>query len=392
MNTSVSISGVGLFSPLGNSLEEVWENILNSNCKIENGLGIITNSYEEVIKDYFGNLPKILSHENLPLPVDGKSIYLPTAAIINCFKDLNIERPTSRDGLIIATTTGGVSVWEKPLEQFLMKEIAEIDLHPYLSLRPFSSYLEKIKDLLGFSGPSMVVSSACSASTQAFELGMRWINSGRVDRVFVGGTEVLCDLTKKGFSSLKLLSEDVCKPFDQTREGINLSEGAAFYCLEKSNDKYAKILSGSTICDAHHMTAPHPEGLGMQKAVDSAIKESGKNTSDFSWIHAHGTGSWQNDISESKAMLNTFKEDCPKLSSTKALHGHALAASGAIEMTIILKALEKGVLTPSFNFENLGEKIEAPISNSFEKMGDGKLVLKSTLGFGGVNSCLVMQR
>jgi 3-oxoacyl-(acyl-carrier-protein) synthase len=218
-----------------------------------------------------------------------------------------------------------------------------------------------------------------------------WIRTGKVKRCLVGGAEVLCALTTEGFRSLQLLSTEPATPFDANRKGINLSEGAAFLCLEADASRPLARLSGFGFStDGFHMTGPHPEGEGSYRAMRDALTKAGLQPHDIDWVHAHGTGSQANDTSEGLAISRLFAdENRPYVSSTKWFHGHALAASGALETALVISAMNsqrvlhtRGLKTPDPRV-----KLKHP---EHDIMMPVKHVLKNTLGFGGANAAIVL--
>ncbi|MGZ3721722.1 MAG: beta-ketoacyl synthase N-terminal-like domain-containing protein, partial [Bdellovibrionales bacterium] len=216
------------------------------------------------------------------------------------------------------------------------------------------------------------------------------IREGKVKRCLVAGAEVLCDLTVEGFRSLQLLSNAPATPFDKDRGGINLSEGAAFICLEAVSERPLAELSGFGFStDGFHMTGPHPEGDGSFRAMNSALEKASVLPSEVTWAHAHGTGSLQNDLSEGLAMARLFGAQTPWVSSTKWTHGHALAASGALECALDVRAIQEGTILHTRGLKNPDPKI--PVKHLTEDLRTPiRHILKNTLGFGGANAAIVI--
>ncbi|MEQ1875940.1 MAG: beta-ketoacyl synthase N-terminal-like domain-containing protein, partial [Bdellovibrionia bacterium] len=210
---------------------------------------------------------------------------------------------------------------------------------------------------------------------------------GLVRRCLVGGVEVLSQLTTEGFKSLQLLAENPCKPFDRNRNGINLSEGAAFLCLEASGEKsLADVTGWGYSTDAFHVTSPEPAGRGCFKAMTSALTKAGLDPKDISWVHCHGTGSHANDLAEGPAVRKLFA-DTPAV-STKSIHGHSLAASGALEAVVCVQALLNGRVPATHGLENPDPAIPLRHVRAAEAR-PARHIVKNTLGFGGNNAALV---
>ncbi|MBI3555800.1 MAG: beta-ketoacyl-[acyl-carrier-protein] synthase II, partial [Deltaproteobacteria bacterium] len=271
-----------------------------------------------------------------------------------------------------------------------------------LRSQSLGSVTAALAELLGFRGRAFLTSSACAASTQGLALAAQWLAQGKVKRVLVGGAEVLCNLTLEGFRSMQLVSPLNSTPFDVNRKGINLSEAAAFVCLEPEATATAKPLahlSGFGLStDGYHMTAPHPEGRGIFEAMQAALKSAGLSTQDISWVHAHGTGSRHNDQAEGSAIARLFTDgagraiiDGPWTSSTKWVHGHALGASGALETTLCVHALLQQTILKTTGLKDPDPAIglRHPTASAPARL---RHILKTTLGFGGSNAALVLSQ
>lgn len=304
------------------------------------------------------------------------------AAIRQAMERAGWDRLRDDDAIFLATTTGLLPVWEG---DFLG---AGGDLVANFRSEPLGASLRALRSELAFRGHAQVITSACAASTHALVLASRWLKTGRAKRCLVGGVEILSRLTVEGFKSLQLLSSETATPFDIGRKGINLSEGAAFLCLERESgdSPLGKITGGAITNDAHHMTAPHPEGRGSETAIRRALDEAGLRPSDIDWVHAHGTGSPHNDLAEGAALHAIFGDGVP-VSSTKAIHGHALAASGALETIVCLEAIRSETIPKTFGMVTPDPRIR------LRHGGDRapRRVVKNTLGFGGTNGAIVLE-
>lgn len=294
------------------------------------------------------------------------------------------------DGIILGTTVGQSPLWENQIGSYLHGRVEANLLAEALKTLPLGHLLDNICQQLSFKGKTLLVTSACSASTQALGLAMEWIQSGAVNRCLVGGVEVLSKLTRRGFEALQLLSSDPCRPFDKQRSGINLSEAATFLCLEKNAKNSLAHISGYGFStDAYHATSPQPEGAGSYRAMKEALEHAQLLPEDISWIHAHGTGSNANDYAEGVAISTLFGKT--PVTSTKGVHGHALGASGALETSLCVLALQKQQILPTTGLTEKDSKI--PISPASESTSlEIKHIMKNTLGFGGNNAALVLSR
>lgn len=375
----VAITGLGAVTGFGAGVSSLWTATLEDRSCIENGLGRISEQILSKLREKI----KLPSNEQ-----NNTALLISIFAIQEAMKQAGWEKLNSDDGFILATTTGQIPMWDRTVFNMLQSSSSQSDFDQFVLNQPLGSLIKKISQYFDFKGPSFLITSACAASTQALGLAQQWLQSGKVKRVLVGGTEVLCELTVNGFSSLQLLSEKNCQPFDKNRQGINLSEASAYLCLESVTSKtaLAYLTGAGNSLDGHHMTAPHPEGLGTLKAMRIALKSAGLNPQDISWIHAHGTGSNHNDLSEGLA-VQQLDSKAP-VSSTKSVHGHALGAVGALESVLIVQALKEQIIIKTLGLVEPDPKIQISYVTKTQKQ---KLnhVLKSTAGFGGSNAALV---
>jgi 3-oxoacyl-[acyl-carrier-protein] synthase-1 len=253
------------------------------------------------------------------------------------------------------------------------------------------SIAEYVRERLGLAGPCAAISTACSSSAKAFASAARLIVAGAVDAAVVGGVDTLCLTTLYGFNSLQLLSGEPCRPWDAARQGISIGEGAAFCLLERAGDGEGLHLLGvGESSDAHHMSAPHPEGLGATLAMRQALDTAGLGAGSIDYVNLHGTGTPSNDAAEDQAVHALFGDDVP-VSSTKGMTGHTLGAAGAIEALITVLALEEGHVPGSPGTRILDPKLRARYAI---KGREARLAraLSNSFGFGGSNCSLVFGR
>jgi 3-oxoacyl-[acyl-carrier-protein] synthase-1 len=245
---------------------------------------------------------------------------------------------------------------------------------------------------LGLQGPGLTVSTACSSSAKVFANAERMIRLGLIDAAVVGGVDTLCDSVLFGFNALELVSPSSCRPFDAARNGISIGEAAGFALLERADAAAdaPQLLGYGEATDAHHMSTPHPEGLGAELALNDALARASLQASQVDYINLHGTASMKNDEVEAALVSRAFGSGT-RASSTKGFTGHTLGAAGIVEAVIALLAIEHGLVpgnlggeTPdplcgdSFAWRNESQRIDVALSNSF--------------GFGGNNACLAFAR
>lgn len=364
----VWISGLGAVTCLGDTAGDLWRAAGEDRSGINGGLGVVRGFEGE--------------NRALAFSLKAAEEALSSAG----WNSLNPD-----DGLILATTTGLFLQWDRAFLGYVNGEWTLPDFRRDFMNQPLGELTRLVQKHFGHTGPSTLLTSACSASTQALALGAMWIREGRVKRCLVVGVEVLCDLTCEGFRSLQLLSPEPARPFDQTRKGINLSEGAAALCLDGGDpsSKLAAISGYGFSTDAYHMTGPHPEGEGSYRAMKQALQVAGLRPEDIAWVHAHGTGSQQNDLAEGLAVSRLCASHQPWVSSTKWLHGHALGASGALESVLVVRAMQEGTILSTRGLAQADPQI--PVKHPPRDLREKpKHVLKNTLGFGGANASLVL--
>ncbi len=253
-----------------------------------------------------------------------------------------------------------------------------------------------IAEAVGAEGPVQTLVNACASGTDAVGLGAAWIREGICDVVLAGGADELSRITANGFISMRIADEAPCRPFDGARRGLNLGEGAAVLVLE-SEDAWrrrgarvrGRVLGYGAASDAHHPTAPHPEGLGLRAAIQAALAEAGLPPGALAFVNAHGTGTADNDRVEAKVLAELLPG--VPYASTKGGTGHTLGAAGAIEAALTLAGLERGEMPGSLGFVQAGDDVPVPPVATRHRL-NGTVALSQSLAFGGSNSALVLAR
>lgn len=388
---------MGIISSIGNTFEENRAALLASKA----GIGPITQlatKHAASIQVGEVSLTNTQLAEGLQLDSNNnftRTALLGTWAAREAVKNASCDLEDGlRTGFLSATTVGGMDMTEKYLKEF--------ETHPqirkYISSHHAGDSSEKIASYLGINGLVTTISTACSSAANAIMTGARLINSGKLDRVLVGGTDALSLFTINGFKSLMILSENSCTPFDEHRSGLNLGEGAAFLMLEspaalqKRHSKVLAYLSGyANANDAFHQTASSDNGEGAFLAMKNAMAAANIAPDTIDYINAHGTATLNNDLSESHAMIRLFGKNIPAFSSTKGYTGHTLAAAGAIEAVFSVVALQKQVIFPNLNFSiPIAETGLAPQTALQKKKL--RYVISNSFGFGGNCSSLVFSK
>ena len=246
-------------------------------------------------------------------------------------------------------------------------------------------------------GPSLTVVNACSSGTDAIGVALSWLRNGLCDIALAGGADEMNRIPLCGFGSLGIVNEGLCAPFDRDRQGLNLGEGAGVLVLEtvasarrRGNAADLFLAGYGSESDAYHLTAPHPDGVGLRASIIRALAESGITPQDVSFVNAHGTGTIDNDVVEGRVLRDLFGADLTML-STKGFTGHTLGAAGGLEAVFTAAGLQEGWIPASVGFSTLDESIAiAPARD--KTMIEGRYALSTSLAFGGNNAALVLGR
>jgi 3-oxoacyl-[acyl-carrier-protein] synthase-1 len=299
-------------------------------------------------------------------------------------------------GILSATTTGGIRELEKYYYELQDRSLTG-DFEPFTDTGNPGEHTERMAELFGVKGYIGTISTACSSSANTIMMGAELIKNGSIDIAICGGSEALSKFTLNGFNTLLILDKDQCRPFDRTRTGLNLGEGAAYLILESETSlqrsgrtSIAEVLGYGNTNDAFHQTASSPDGAGAFQAMDTALKTANVSPTAVSYINAHGTATENNDLSEGLAMQKLFTaEATPPFSSTKPYTGHTLAAAGAIEAVFCMMAIQNNVIFPSMNFAQQMDELTISPETELIKNVKLKYVLSNSFGFGGNASSLL---
>lgn len=246
-----------------------------------------------------------------------------------------------------------------------------------------------VQEALGLAGPCITVATACSSSAKVFAQAERMLALGLVDAAIVGGVDTLCDSVLFGFNSLALVAPEPCRPFDINRNGISIGEAAGFALLERGYGAL-QLLGYGESSDAHHMSTPHPAGLGAERALDDALRRAAIQPDAIDYINLHGTASTKNDEVEAALVARRFNKNT-HASSTKGLVGHTLGAAGILEAAISLLALETGLMPGTVNSQHL-DPVCGPQVRLHNAHANVRYALSNSFGFGGNNCVLVFGR
>ncbi len=397
MSTRVAITGMGIISSIGTTVEENYTALINGKTAISTIQNLDT-SHRDVIK--VGEIKKTNSEleQQLQLSEDNnfsRTALLGAIAAQQALKNAGIRDINAyKTGLISSTSVGGMDKTEKYFYEYFENE----SVQKYILSHGAGDSSHKIADIIGLKGFVTTISTACSSAANAIMLGARMIQSGKLDRVIVGGADALSKFTINGFKSLMILTDELNTPFDDHRKGLNLGEAAAYLVLEsdaivqKENKKVLAYVAGyGNANDAFHQTASSENGEGAYLAMQKAFKVSGLQPHDIDYINAHGTATPNNDLSEGRAIERVFGNTVPEFSSTKPYTGHTLAAAAAIEAVYSILAMQHNVVFPNLNFKTPMKEFDLQPQTTL-KNKEINHVLSNSFGFGGNCSTLIFSK
>lgn len=388
MANTISITGLGIICAIGNDAQSV----LDSLRKGESGIGTM-----RYLKSRHKDLPVgevKLSNEEMKqvLGVDpsrtiSRTSLMGVIAIRQALDSAGISDITGkRVALISGTTVGGMDISELHFEQMLYDK----SLNYLLQGNECGRSTEEMAELLNLQGIEVcTISTACSSALNSIILGSEMLKRDEVDIVIAGGSEALSRFHLNGFNTLMILDKERCRPFDATRAGLNLGEGAAFVVLERDRkDAMAYVAGYGNRCDAYHQTASSDDGEGAYLAMRDALDMAGLEAADIAYINAHGTGTPNNDVSESQGIKRIFGDNIPEVSSTKSFTGHTTSASGSIESVICILAMQNNFTPSSLGWQNQDADAITPT------LGRNGVLLENVIcnsfGFGGNDSSLIL--
>ena len=409
----VVVTGLGALTPIGNTLSAYWEGLLSGTS----GSAPITYFDANLFKTKFacelkGYDPLEHFDRKEARKIDRFAQYA-IVATDEALQDagLNLDKiDKDRIGVIWGAGIGGLETFQNEVLNFAAGD-GSPRFNPFFipkMIADIAPGLISIKH--GFAGPNFATVSACASSANALIDALNYIRLGYSDIMVSGGSEACVTIAGMGgFNAMHALStrnddpKTASRPFDKDRDGFVLGEGAGSIILEEYEHAkargatiYAELVGGGLSADAHHMTAPHPEGLGAIKVMQNCLKDSGLEISDVDAINMHGTSTPLGDIAESKALKEVFGEHLydMNINSTKSMTGHLLGAAGAIEAIASILAIKHQIVPPTINHQKADENIDPKINFTFGKAQERKIdvALSNTFGFGGHNACVAFKK
>jgi 3-oxoacyl-[acyl-carrier-protein] synthase II len=409
----VVVTGMGALTPIGNTLEAYWNGLING----VSGAAPITYFDASQFKTQFACEVKNFNVEDFIERKEARKMdrYAQYALVSSeeAIKDAGFDHDKldkDRVGVIWGSGIGGLETFQEEVMNFAAGNGVP-KFNPFFIPKMIADIAGgHISIKYGFRGPNFTTVSACASSTNALIDAFNYIRLGQADVMVTGGSEAAVTIAGMGgFNAMHALStrnddpKTASRPMDKDREGFVLGEGAGALILEEYEHAkargariYCEIGGGGMSADAHHITAPHPEGLGARNVMLNCLRDAGLNPTDVDGVNMHGTSTPLGDIAESKAIISVFGEHAynMNLNSTKSMTGHLLGAAGAIEAIASIMSIVHGVVPPTINHFTDDDQIDPKLNFTFNKAQkrDMKVVMSNTFGFGGHNACVLVKK
>ena len=402
MTPRVAVTGIGLVTALGATRDENWRRLVAGDC----GVGPVTvfdvDGYRSRVAAEvdMGEIDAALTPLERRRLSRGDRIGIHAAAEAIADSGL-LDQPVdrSRVGVFLGAGTADLLRNEDYYRTWTTRGLDRA--RPSDAWNHFlSTPVDAIAARFQLEGPRGCVVAACSSSTIAIGRAVEAIRAGRADAVLAGGTDAICRLTFSGFNALRLMDMAPCRPFDRSRAGMNIGEGAGILVLERMDAAvrrgariYAELAGHSLGCEAFHPTAPEPEGRPVAAILQLALRDAGVNASEVDHINAHGTATPQNDVAESRGLHAVFGEDVRKIpvTSIKSMIGHCLGAAGAVEAAVAALSVAAGVIPPTIHHEETDEACRVDIVANEAREQRVRVAVSTSLGFGGNDSAVVFR-
>ena len=393
----IVVTGMGVISAIGNNVSENHTSLQKSISGIGKAQFLNSKYANELL---FGEVK--LSNDTLLSTLNVshlEGITRTELLAFTAFKEavenasLMVDELTALDtALLSGTTVGGMVEMEAIYADANTNEVSSEFVSSYRS----GAHTLQLAKAFGLRGYTDTMNTACSSSANSIMLGARMIKAGKCKRAIVGGVDSLAKYTVNGFNSLQIFSDEVTRPFDANRKGLNLGEGAAYLVLEREEDAQGKTIYGEirgygNSNDAHHPSSMSPEAVGVKGAIIGALQTAGLQPADISYVNAHGTGTENNDYTEVHGMNQLF-DVVPPYTSTKSFTGHTLAAAGAIEAVYSLLSIKHQEIYPTLNWQTQMPEFNSKPQINFVAKTKVNHVLSNSFGFGGNCSSLVLSK
>lgn len=402
MKCRVAVTGLGLVTALGSTREESWRGMLAGECGIRPVTVFDPSGYRSRVAAEVCMPPVDARIAPIKLRRHSRGDRIGVGAALEAITDAGfLDSPfdPSRVGIFFGAGTGDLLRNEDFYRTWIEDGLDRTKPSDTWN-HPLSTPVDVVAERFGFEGPRGCIVAACSSSTIAIGRAVEAIRGGRADIVLTGGTDALARLTFTGFNLLRLMDTEPCRPFDRGRAGMNIGEGAGVLVLETLESArrrgahiYAELTGHALGCEAHHPTAPEPEGRTIATVIGLALADGSVDVSEVDHVNAHGTATQQNDISEARGFQRVFGDRAVGLpvTSVKSMVGHCLGASGAVEAAVLALTIERGIIPPTIHHEETD--VECPVSVVANQARETRVRVgvSTSLGFGGNDSAIVMR-
>lgn len=399
MSQRVFITGFGIITSIGKNAAENFQSLVDGKCGFGTleVLDTVHRNSLSACEIKFDELDLCKQAGVQPQAGFTRTALLGLISLQEAIKSADLSASeVQSSGLISATTTGGIREFEKYYYELMDPELRG-DFVRFTDTATSGEHCERMADHVGIKKYLGTVSTACSSSANSLMHGAQLIKNKKLDRVICGGSEALSKFTVNGFNTLMILDKEHCRPFDRTRSGLNLGEGAAYIVLEseevvtrKRKNPIAELKGYGNANDAFHQTASSPDGAGAFSAMRIALSSARLQPENIDYINAHGTATENNDLSEGLGIKRLFGATVPYFSSTKPYTGHTLAAAGSIEAVYCLMAIRNSIIWPNLNFKNAMPELGIEPVKELKQKVILTNVLSNSFGFGGNTSSLLL--
>jgi len=399
-NPRVVVTGIGMVTSIGAGRQEFWSSLLAGRCGFSPVKSFDTSRYSVHLGAEIQNFrPEDYVHKLDPHSI-GRSSQLAIAAARLAITDGTLDLTqvdVEHAGVCAGTTSGEPHFIERFDDHYVQGELKKVG-REFITRYPCHVVPCHVAMELGFSGESMMIPTACAAGNYAIAHASDLLRSGKASIMLAGGADSFSRITYTGFARLGAIAPEICQPFDRNRKGMVPGEGAAMLLLELKEHAiargariYCEVAGYGLSCDAHHMTAAHPQGEGAARAIKMAFEQSGLSPEDVDYISAHGTGTATNDRLETIAVKKTFGKQAYKvpISSIKSMLGHTMGAASAIEATVCALAITEGQIPPTVNWNEQDPECDLDYVPNVARRQQVRIAMNNAYAFGGNNSSLL---
>ena len=398
----VVVTGIGAVSCWGWSAEDLWRGLTSGASAIGQPEAFDTSGHRTRLAGEAPAPPEELRRRLPHWRRYSRADAFAAAATLEACRQAGLDQTEGNPafGVFFGGSTAAMAEGERFFHHFTSGEHGRAHIG-MLATHPLNGPGDAVARLLGVRGPVQSLSSACASGGLAIGAALDAMRDGEAEIAVAGGSDSLCQLTYGGFNSLRIVDPEQCSPFRGRRQGINLGEGAGILVLEtleharrRGARPLAELLGIGASCDAHHMTAPHPEGAGAALALAQALADAGVEAEDVGFINAHGTGTPQNDAAEWRAIEEVFGERAPRIPvvATKGSVGHLLGSSGAIEAVATVQCFVAGVAHATPGCDPVDEKLAVDlVSGEPRPLKPGCVAVSTSFGFGGANAVVALR-